>query len=55
MQDKIIGAVGIFIAIVCTAAGWWFENGPVRKDPDQDPDDSKEQKRDINHTKNDVE
>lgn len=35
MQNTIISVIGVLIAVVCAVAGWWMENGPVRKDPDE--------------------
>ena len=46
MQEKIIGAIGILLALVCSVAGWWMENGPDRpkKDDRQDSDANSREK-----------
>ena len=31
MQEKIIAAAGILVAVICSVVGWWMENCPSRR------------------------
>ena len=35
MFDKIVAVICIVICVAAGAWGWWWENGPVKKDDNQ--------------------
>lgn len=36
MQEKIIIVIGVLICVFFSVFGWWMENGPDRKDRDEE-------------------
>lgn len=42
MQEKIIAASGILVAVICSVVGWWMENGPSRRGQENTVDSTDE-------------